>query len=73
VLQNRNNMSFLQKYSQPLPYLKKAHKTFKGGPPMPFVDYTMLAHQWKKSSACWCKQPKTSMARGRNAFTKCQS
>jgi NAD-dependent oxidoreductase involved in siderophore biosynthesis len=25
----------------------------------------------KKLFTCWCKQPKTSMARGRNAFIEC--
>lgn len=53
--------------------LKKAHKTFEGGSHVPLANYTTLAHQWKKSSTCWCKQPKTSMARRRNVFTKCQS
>jgi hypothetical protein len=28
--------------------LYKTHKTTKGGPPMPFVDHAILAHQWRK-------------------------
>jgi hypothetical protein len=41
--------------------LKKAHEIIKGGPYVPFVDHTMLAHQWKKTAFCWWKQSKTSM------------
>jgi hypothetical protein len=28
---------------------------------MPFTPHTMLTHQWKNSSACWCRHPKTCL------------
>ncbi len=39
----------------------------KGRPLHPFANHTMLAHQWRKPSICWCWQPKTSIVRRRNA------
>jgi hypothetical protein len=45
--------------------LYKTHRTSKGRP-IPFANHTMLAHWWRKLCACWCKQLKTFMARGKN-------
>ncbi len=53
-------------------YLLKTSRIIKGRPLVPLANHTMLAHQWRKSSACWCKHPKTFMAIGKNVFVECQ-
>lgn len=53
-----------------MPLSKIGGEDWEWGPSESFIPHTLLVQICKKSSTCLCKQPKISIARGRNCSTR---